>query len=175
MNKQVAVVVFGYASQKRRAAFAAVSEQMAYQCACRSLSMCAGYSHASLSLRDLSQHARALYHPVALLLHMDQLSHVLRNGRGIYDQRIFRTFRDIGYVIGIVHLYTFLLKSMSQGRRGLVISADIEPFYIVVSGNGTHADTAYSYEIYILIHTCKLLLLSSSPHRSLRGRQCSFP
>ena len=95
MCQEIAVVVLRYASEKSRASFSAVREQMAHKCACGRLAVCACYCHAPLSLCDLSQHARALDHPVALLLHVYKLSHVLRNGRGIYYQCAFHVSRYV--------------------------------------------------------------------------------
>ena len=113
--------------------------------------MCTGYGHASLPVCDLAQHAGALDHPVSLLLHIYELSHVLRYGRGIYYECRFRVLRYEADVVFVMDLYAFLLECMGKRRRSLVVSADLEASRIVVSCDGAHAYAADTYEIYVSV------------------------
>ena len=151
-DKKIGVMVLRYAAQKCRTSFFTILEYVGQECARGSLTVCAGYCEASLSLCDLSQCARTLYHSVSLFLHIHKLSHILRNSRSIYYQCILHILRDKVNVILIMNLYTFVFKGKCEFRRCLVISCHLQSLLMIITGDGTHSDAAYTNEIYIAVH-----------------------
>ena len=67
-----------------------------------------------LSIGDFTQDPGSFQYLVSVLLHIHELSHVMRNRRSINDQSIFNVSRDEGDIVRIMYLDTFLFQFMCK-------------------------------------------------------------
>ena len=93
-DKQVGVIILGYAAEKCRASDLAVGEYVREQRAGRGLSVRSGNGEAALSLGDFTERFRALEQRVTVLLHIEKLLEIVRNRRGVDNQGVLDVLRD---------------------------------------------------------------------------------
>ena len=93
-DKQIGVIILGYAAEECRTSDLAVGEYVREQRAGCGLSVRSGNGEAALSLGDFTERLRSLEQRVAVLLHIDKFLEVVRNCRGVDNQGVLDVLRD---------------------------------------------------------------------------------
>ncbi len=116
--------------------------------------MCAGDRQTGFAAGQFSEHLRALEHLVAVFAGVDQLSHVIRDGRRVYYECVIDISRDEGRVVCVMHVYPFLGELVRQLGTGPVVAAHRAALEFAEPCYGAHPYAAYPYEVDVLVfHT----------------------
>ena len=104
-----------------------------------------------MSLSFHAEHLRTLLYLEAILTEVSEFLVCTWYGRSEHHEcglRITACIRNLFHIILVMKDHSLLLKSPCQRRRRLVITGNDEALVIEVTGDGTHANTADTHEIY---------------------------
>ena len=147
----VGAVVLGDTTEESIAVDMTLMHDMCTHCRCRCLSMCTCHAESLMCTGQYAEHLRTFLNLKAILTEVSEFLVCTWYGRSEHHEcglRITACIRNLFHIILVMKYHSFLLKSPCQGSRRLVITGNDETLVIEVAGDGTHANTADTHEIY---------------------------
>ena len=164
----IRTVILGDAAQKGIAVHVTLMQDMSRHGRCSGFPMRPGHTKPFMGTRQRTQHLRTFLYLESVRLEIGQLGMLAGDGRCINHQAsvfVPTGGRDLFHILFIVNPGTLFLQLPREFGRRAVVTSHTKPFLQEITGNGTHADSAYPYEIHCFyrVHFHLLLLPLNKP------------